>query len=68
MNLRKEGGFTIKVQKYISSQFKPVGNNYVAIMHQPVTVSSNVYPNACTNKEAFAGVIAYVFYTSQSRD
>ena len=36
--------------KETSSQLKPVRNSCVAIMHQPVTVSSNMQPNACTNK------------------
>ena len=33
-----------------SSQLKPVRNSYVAIMYQRVTVSSNKWLNACTNK------------------
>ena len=39
LNLRKEVGITIK-SKETSSQLKPVKNSYVAIMNQPVTVSS----------------------------
>ena len=34
--------------KETSSQLKPVKSGYVAIMHQPVTVSSNMQSNACT--------------------
>ena len=37
----KEVGIAIK-SKETSSQLKPVRNSYVAIMHQPVTVSSNM--------------------------
>ena len=40
-NLRKEVGITIK-SKETSSQLEPVRNSYVAIMYQPVTVSSNM--------------------------
>ena len=40
-NLRKEVGITIN-SKETSSQLEPARNSYVAIMHQPVTVSSNV--------------------------
>ena len=45
MNLRKEVGIAIK-SKETSSYLKLVRNSYVAIMHQPVTVSSNIQPNA----------------------
>ena len=38
-NLRKEIGITIK-SKETSNQFESVRNNYVAIMHQPVTICS----------------------------
>ena len=41
LNLRKEVEITIK-SKETSSQLKLVGNSYVAIMHQPVTVSSTM--------------------------
>ena len=41
MNLRKKVGVTIK-SKETSSQLEPVRDSYVAIMHQPVTVSSNM--------------------------
>ena len=40
-SLRKEVGITIK-SKETSSQLEPVRNSYVAIMHQPITVSSNM--------------------------
>ena len=40
-NLRKEIEAAIKSEE-TSSQIKAVRNNYVAIMHQPVTVSSNM--------------------------
>ena len=36
--------------KETSSQLEPVKNRYLTIMHQPVTVSSNMEPKACTNK------------------
>ena len=36
--------------KETSSQLKPVRNSYLAIMHQPVTVSLNTEPNTCANK------------------
>ena len=42
-------GIAIK-SKETSSQLEQVRNSYVAIMHQPVTVNSSMYPNACTNK------------------
>ena len=48
-NLRKEVGIKL-TSKETSSQLKPVRNSYLTIMHQPVTISSNVYPNAYTNK------------------
>ena len=40
-NLRKEVGIAIK-SKETSSQFESVRNSYVAIMHQSVTVCSNM--------------------------
>ena len=40
-NLRKEVGIAIK-SKETKNQLEPVRNSYVAIMHQPVTVSSNI--------------------------
>ena len=40
-NLRKEVSIAIK-SKETSSQFKSVGNSYVAIMHQPVTICSTM--------------------------
>ena len=40
-NLRKEVGIAIK-SKETSSQFESVRNSYVAIMHQPVTISSTM--------------------------
>ena len=56
-------------------------NSYVAIMHRPVTASSNMYPNTCVIKaSAFstpmrsniiptvAEVITYIFYFGQSRN
>ena len=52
--LRKEVGITVK-SKGTSSQLKPVRNNYVAIMHQPVITSSNIQPNTCTSK-AFSSI------------
>ena len=48
-NLRKEVGIAVK-SKEASNQLEPVRNSYVAIMHQPVTVSSTMQPCACTNK------------------
>ena len=39
LNLRKEVGIAIKI-KETSSQLEPIRNSCVAIMHQPVTVSS----------------------------
>ena len=48
-NLRKEVGIAIK-SKETSSQFESVRNSYVAIMHQPVTICSTMWSNACTNK------------------
>ena len=42
----KEVGIATK-NKETSSQIKPIRSRYVAIMYQPVTVSSNMY---CTNK------------------
>ena len=39
--LRKEVGIAIK-SKETSSQLEPVRNSYVAIMHQPVTISSTM--------------------------
>ena len=41
LNLRKEVGITIK-SKEKSSQLKHIRNSYVAIMHQPVTISSTM--------------------------
>ena len=41
LNLRKEVGIAINSME-TSSQLEPVRNNYVAIMSQPVTVSSNM--------------------------
>ena len=38
-NLRKEVGTAMK-SKETSSQLRPVRNTYVAVLHQPVTVSS----------------------------
>ena len=52
-NLRKEVGIGIKSNE-TSSQLKPVRNSYVATMHQPVTVSSNMEPNAYTNKAFYS--------------
>ena len=40
-NLRKEVEITIK-SKETSSHLQPVRNSYVAIMHQPVTISSTM--------------------------
>ena len=40
-NLRKEVGITIK-RKETSSQLKHTRNSCVAIMHQPVTISSTM--------------------------
>ena len=40
-NLRKEVGIAIKC-KETSNQLKLVRNSYVAIMHQPVTISSTM--------------------------
>ena len=40
--------------KETSSQLKPVRNSYAAIMHQPVTVSSNIQQNAYTNKALYS--------------
>ena len=39
--MKREVGIAIK-SKEISSQLKPVRSGYETIMHQPVTVSSNV--------------------------
>ena len=38
LNLKKEVGIAIK-SKETSSQLEPVKNSYVAIMHQPITIS-----------------------------
>ena len=38
---KKEVGIAIK-SKETSSQFEPVRNSYVAIMHKPVTISSTM--------------------------
>ena len=38
-NLRKEVGIAIKI-KETSSQLEPIRHSCVAVMHQPVTVSS----------------------------
>ena len=46
-------GITRK-SKETSSQLEPSRNSHVAMMHQPVIVSSNVYPNACTKKHSLA--------------
>ena len=64
--------------KETSSQLKPVRNSCVAIMHQPVSVTSNMESNAYINKAfpststrfnpTLTGVVTYIFYTSQSRD
>ena len=40
LNLRKELGIAIK-SKETNCQLEPVRNSYAAIMHQPVTISSN---------------------------
>ena len=40
-NLRKEVGNAIKNEE-TNSQLEPVRNSYVAIMHQPITISSNM--------------------------
>ena len=47
LNLKKEVGVTIK-SKGTSSQLKAVRNSHKTIIHQLVTLSSNMYPNACT--------------------
>ena len=44
-NLRKEVVITIKNEE-TRSQLEPVRNSYVAIMHQPVTVSSSMYSSS----------------------
>ena len=49
MNLRKEVGIVIK-SKETSSQLETVRNSCIDTMHQPVTVSLNIYPYACINK------------------
>ena len=41
-NLRKEVARDRTKSKEASSRLEPVRNSYVAIMHQPVTVSSNM--------------------------
>ena len=70
--MRKEVGIAVRSKETIS-QLKSVRNSYVAIMHQPVTVSSNMQPNACTNK-AFSSTSTrfnpyfgwcYCFYTAE---
>ena len=76
-NLRKEVGITIK-SKETSSQLKPVRNSNVAIMYQPVTISSKMYPNACTNTAFsststrfnvyFGWCYHCILYTSQNGD
>ena len=69
-----------EIQGYSSNQLGIL--SYVTIIHQPVTVGSSMHmqPSTCTcTNEAFsntsikfiptlAGVVAYMFYTSQSRD
>ena len=47
--MRKEVGIIIK-SKEPNIQFEPVRNSYIAIIYHPVTVSSNMEPNASTNK------------------
>ena len=42
--MRKE----VRNAKETNNHLEPVRNSYVAIMHQLITVSSNMYPNACT--------------------
>ena len=46
----EKGSRDLKKSKETSSQLEPVKNSYVAMIHQPVIVSSNMQPNACTNK------------------
>ena len=73
---RKEVGIAIK-SKETSSQLQLVRNGYVAIMHQPVTISSKqpcsqmhvqIKHSLAHLQDALAGVITYIFYTSQCRD
>ena len=80
MNLRKEVGITIK-SKEASSQLKLVRNSYVAIIQQPVTVSSTMYVAKCmyvqmkhslANLQDLIPILAGIKYisgnTSQSTD
>ena len=76
MNLRKEVGITTK-SKETSSQLEPMRNSYVAIMHLPVIVSQTCSQMHVQIKHSLAhlqdkiptlaGVITYIFYTSQSK-
>ena len=76
--MKKEVGIEIK-SKETSSQLEPVRNSYVTIMHQSVTVSSNTCSQMHVQIQhslahlqdlipTLAGIFAYIFYTSQSRD
>ena len=79
LDLNKEIGITINT-KETRSQLKLIGNNYVTILHQPVTVSWNtcsqihvrMYKWSILQQiwglfPTLAGAIAHICYTSQSK-
>ena len=60
-------------------QLKPVRTSYIILIHQPVTVSSNIHSQTHTQIKPslaclqnlipnLAGVIIFMFYTSHGMD
>ena len=72
--MRKEVRIAIE-SKETSIQLEPVTNSYVTVMHQPVlNACSQMYVQKHSLAQlqdlipSLAGVVASIFYTSQSRD